>query len=45
MSIPFHVLEAEVLNLSDADRAQLIERLIERFEPDSAMQDAWWLKP
>lgn len=34
-------LEAEVLSLSASDRARLLERLIDSFEADSAVQDAW----
>jgi len=41
MSIPIHELEAEILNLGPTDRARLLERLIESFEPDSKIQDAW----
>ncbi len=35
MSIPVHELEAEVLGLPPAERARLLERLIESFEPES----------
>lgn len=41
MSIPIHELEAEILNLGPTDRARLLERLIESFEPDSKIQDVW----
>lgn len=41
MSIPIHELEAEILNLGPTDRAHLLERLIESFEPDATIQDAW----
>ena len=41
MPTPIHELEAEVLSLSPDDRARLLERLIESFEPDSKVQDAW----
>lgn len=34
-------LEAKVLKRDPADRARLLERLIDSFEPDSAIQDAW----
>lgn len=34
-------LEAEVLNLGPTERAHLLERLIESFEPSSKIQDAW----
>ena len=41
--MPAHLydLEAEVLNLGPAERAHLLERLIESFEPSSKIQDAW----
>ena len=41
--MPVHIydLEAEVLNLGPAERAHLLERLIESFEPSSKIQDAW----
>jgi hypothetical protein len=41
--MPSHIydLEAEVLNLGSAERAHLLERLIESFEPSSKVQDAW----
>ncbi len=41
MPISIHELEAEVLSLGASDRARLLERLIESFEPDSTVQDAW----
>ena len=41
MPIAIDQLEAEVLSLSPADRAHLLERLIESFEPESKTQDAW----
>jgi putative addiction module component (TIGR02574 family) len=41
MSATVHELEAEVLSLSASERAHLLERLIESFEADSAIQDAW----
>ncbi len=41
MPIPVHELEAEVLGLPPAERARLLERLIESFEPESHAQDAW----
>ena len=41
MSIPVHELEAEVLGLPPAERARLLERLIESFEPESRVRDAW----
>jgi putative addiction module component (TIGR02574 family) len=41
MPIPLHELEAEVLGLPPEERAQLLERLIESFEPESRIRDAW----
>jgi putative addiction module component (TIGR02574 family) len=41
MSIPLHELEAEVLSLAADDRARLLERLIESFEPDTNVERAW----
>jgi putative addiction module component (TIGR02574 family) len=41
MPIPLHELEAEVLGLPPEERAQLLERLIESFEPESRVRDAW----
>jgi putative addiction module component (TIGR02574 family) len=41
MSTPIHELEAEVLSLDAAARARLLERLIESFEPDSKVEEAW----
>jgi len=41
MPIPIHELEAEVLSLGPSDRARLLQRLIDSFEPESAVQDAW----
>lgn len=41
MSIPVYELEAEVLGLPPEERARLLERLIESFEPESRVQDAW----
>jgi putative addiction module component (TIGR02574 family) len=41
--MPPHIydLEAEILNLGPTERAHLLERLIESFEPSSKIQDAW----
>ncbi len=36
-----HELEAEVLRLGAADRARILERLIQSFEPDSEIEKAW----
>jgi len=41
MSIPIHELEVEVMNLGPSNRALLYERLIENFETDSKIQNAW----
>ena len=41
MAAPLHELEAQVLNLGAADRALLLERLIESFEPETQLEKAW----
>ena len=41
MPIPVSELEAAVLSLPPEERAQLLERLIESFEPESRVRDAW----
>ncbi|TAJ93967.1 MAG: hypothetical protein EPO31_07245 [Gammaproteobacteria bacterium] len=41
MTISYHEIEAEALKLQPADRAHLLERLIESFEPASEIQAAW----
>jgi putative addiction module component (TIGR02574 family) len=41
MPTSMHELEAHVLSLSAEDRAHLLERLIESFEPDSNVERAW----
>lgn len=41
MPIAIDELEAEVLSSGPTDRAHLLERLIESFEPESKIQDAW----
>jgi putative addiction module component (TIGR02574 family) len=41
MSTPIHELEAQVLSLDAAERAHLLERLIESFEPDTDIEKAW----
>lgn len=41
MSIPVYELESEILSLPPEERAQLLERLIESFEPESRVRDAW----
>lgn len=41
--MPTHIydLEAAVLSLGPTERAHLLERLIQSFEPSSKVQDAW----
>jgi len=41
MHTSLHELEAEVLNLPAADRARLLERLIESFDHESTIEAAW----
>lgn len=41
MAIPVHELEAEILGLPPEERAHLLERLIDSFEPESRIRDAW----
>lgn len=41
MAAPLHEIEAQVLNLGSAERAFLLERLIESFEPDTKTEQAW----
>lgn len=41
MPTPVHELEAEVLSLAAPDRARLLERLIESFDRDSKIDEAW----
>ena len=41
MPTPLHELEAEILSLAAEDRARLLERLIESFEPDTNVERAW----
>jgi putative addiction module component (TIGR02574 family) len=41
MTTPLHDLEAQVLSLGAAERARLLERLIESFEPDTKAEKAW----
>ena len=41
MTTPIHELEAQVLSLAAPDRARLLERLIESFEPETSAQKAW----
>jgi len=39
--MPPHELETQVLNPGAAERARLLERLIESFEPDTEAEKAW----
>lgn len=41
MTTPIHELEAQVLSLEAPERARLLERLIESFEPDTRVEKAW----
>lgn len=41
MSTPVHELEAQVLSLSAADRARLLELLIESFDQDTKLEEEW----
>ena len=41
MSLTIESLEAEALQLSTAERARLIERLIASLDADPAVEDAW----
>lgn len=41
MTTPAHELEAEVLSLAASDRARILERLIESFDRDTKVGDAW----
>ena len=41
MSTPVHELEAEVLSLAAPDRARILERLIESFDHESKVTEAW----
>ena len=41
MSTPVHELEAEVLSLAAPDRARILERLIESFDHESKVAEAW----
>jgi putative addiction module component (TIGR02574 family) len=41
MTVTMMELEAQVLNLAPADRAHLLERLIDSFEPEGKVRDAW----
>lgn len=41
MTTPLYEPEAQVLSLGAAERARLLERLIESFEPDTKAEKAW----
>ncbi len=41
MSTPVHELEAEVLSLAAPDRARILELLIESFDRESKVGEAW----
>ena len=41
MTTPLHELEAQVLSLGAAERARLLERLLDSFEPDTKAERAW----
>jgi len=41
MATPVHELEAEVLSLAAHDRARILERLIESFDRDTRVGEAW----
>ena len=41
MTTPLHELEAQVLSLGAAERARLLERLIESFEPGTKAEKLW----
>jgi putative addiction module component (TIGR02574 family) len=41
MPTPVHELEAEVLSLAAPDRARILERLIESFDRDTKVDEAW----
>jgi hypothetical protein len=41
MSIPFEVLEAEVLRLSPAERSHLLDRVVASLDADATLDPAW----
>lgn len=41
MSTSLYELEVQVLGLGPTERAHLLERLIDSFEPESKVRDAW----
>ena len=44
MSATLLELEAQVLGLGAIERARLLERLIESFEPESRLHEAWMVE-
>lgn len=41
MSTPLETLQAEVMRLSAADRARLLDRLVASLDVDTTMEHAW----
>ena len=41
VTTPLHELEAQILSLGAAERARLLERLLDSFEPDTKAERAW----
>ena len=41
MGTSIEMLEAEVLQLPNAERSRLLERLITSFDPEPAIREAW----
>jgi hypothetical protein len=41
MTIPVEVLEAELLQLSKADRIRVLDRVVASLDADKARDDAW----
>jgi Putative addiction module component len=41
MSIPLEALESQVLRLSSADRARLLDRVVASLEVDAGRDEAW----
>lgn len=41
MAIPVEILEAEAMNLPQADRSRLVDRLIASLEKDPEWETAW----
>lgn len=44
MTLPIEALEAEVLSLSPAERARLLDRLITSLDTDRTVDEAWMLE-